>query len=234
MSYLSTQLQIISDALSKIPELEAENKILKSALIQKDLLISELIKNNSKLVENNVLLTKQETLKKLTDLSTLKIILKKSKYNGFTELLSYDEFSAKMLMKTFSSGIINTIFFGALGWILLMAPDYIIKYVIDHIDNINEKDGTEWELFHNICACGNVYIVTYLVEHVVDLEQKIENNFMSEMICRYSRPDVIQYLLPKLNPIKNLNKNKCSNIMKCNSKIGKKSYDEIISLLENL
>ena len=62
MSSYSTQLQIVSDALSRTSELEAENKTLKSTLVEKDLLINELNKNNSKLAEKDAIISENNLL----------------------------------------------------------------------------------------------------------------------------------------------------------------------------
>ena len=62
MNSLSTQLQIVSDALSRTSELEAENKTLKSTLVEKDLLINELNKNNLKLAEKDAIISENNLL----------------------------------------------------------------------------------------------------------------------------------------------------------------------------
>lgn len=293
MNSIPTQLQIVSDALSKTVELEAENKILKLTIIEKDLLIDELNKNNSKLAEkdaiiseNNLLIAtkdsllakQEETLKKLNDiyckksdalslensqikdirwknymsklksiinsepdislgkltcLSELKKIIEKSKYDGFDDLLSYSEFSTEILMEGFHSKMVETKHFGALGRILLKAPDYVKKYIINHIDDENKEDKAGWKFVHNVCVKGDIGTVSYLVECGFNLEQECGGGSTGEIICNKSHSDVIQYLLPKLNPA-NLDKNKCIDNLKHNCGIKQEDRDKIILLLQNL
>ena len=295
---IQTQLQIVSDALLKVSNLETENKILQSKLLENNLKREEMIK---KLEEEDILLIKQEeTLKKLNDIycrqqhedpqikkliqenkelqrriicwenyssklefsmgnfnipkpdfsekklndfSILKEIVEKSPVNGFDELFLYNKFDAQTLMKLFINPSNNGCFYvdtnnyGALGFILLNAPNRIKKHIIDNIDDMNAKDSFGWNVIHNIFSIGDIYSVTHLIKNGFNLYENFVEisafKFIDDIICSRSTIEVIEYLLPQLSQVK-LNKKKYLKLVKYNCRIMKEEYDKIILLLENL